>query len=151
MTISQVRVDQAGFEAPFPQRSGAPMATVESGDISLTQLAHAQRYPAGFVGTDEQAHVIAHQNLGVDAQTVARGALAQQTEIVAPAFVIQKDGAPIDPALGEVERYPGNFQAGLARHVRGRGLVPQCLHAQLQMVPARRDGAGKCKSGLKAV
>lgn len=125
------------------------MATVETGDISLIQLAHAQRYLAGLVGTDEQAHVIAHQNLGVDAQTVARGALAQQT--VAPVFVIQKDGAPIDPTLGDVERYPGNFQAGLARHVRGRGLVPQCLHAQLQMVPARRDGAGKCKSGLKAV
>lgn len=72
-----VRVDQTGFEASFPQRSSASMATVESGDISLTQLAHAQRYLAGPVGTDEQVHVIAHQNVGVDAQTVARGALAQ--------------------------------------------------------------------------
>ena len=146
-----VRVDQTGFEASFPQRSSASMATVESGDISLTQLAHAQRYLAGPVGTDEQVHVIAHQNVGVDAQAVARGALAQQTEIVAPVFVIQKDGTSIDPTLGDVERYPGNFQASLARHVRGRGLMPQCPRAQLWMASARRDGVGKCKPGLKVV
>jgi hypothetical protein len=95
--------------------------------------------------------VIAHQNVGVDAQAVARGALAQQTEIVAPVFVIQKDGTSIDPALGDVERYPGNFQASLARHVRGRGLMPQCPRAQLWMASARRDGVGKRKPGLKVV
>lgn len=37
-----IRVDQAGLEASFPQRSAASMATVESSDVSLTQLAHGQ-------------------------------------------------------------------------------------------------------------
>ena len=39
-----IRVDQAGLEASFLQRSAAPMATVEGGDVGLADLAHGQRY-----------------------------------------------------------------------------------------------------------
>ena len=53
------------------------MATVESGDVGLAQLAHGQRYLAGLDGTDEQMHVIARQNVGVDPQVMRRGALSQ--------------------------------------------------------------------------
>lgn len=113
-----IRVDQAGFEASFPQRSGASMATVEGSDVSLTQLAHGQRHLARGVGADEQVHMIAHQNVSVDAQAVSCCALAQQVQIVAAIFVIQKDAAAIGPALRDVERYAGDLQARLAGHGR---------------------------------
>lgn len=48
-------------------------------------------------------HMVAHQNVGVDTQAMFRGALAQQSEVVAAVVVIQKDGATIDPTLGDVE------------------------------------------------
>lgn len=32
-------------------------------------------------------------------------------------IIIQKDGATIDPALSDVEWYPGDLQASLAGHV----------------------------------
>lgn len=111
-----VRVDETGFEASFPQGSAASMAAVECCDVRLSQLTHGQRHLSRFVGTDEQVHVIAYQHVGVDAQTVADGALAQQAQIVATIVVIQKDGAAIDPALSDVERYAGDLQASLAGH-----------------------------------
>ena len=46
-----IRVGQAGSEAFFPQRSATSMATVESGDIGLTELAHGQRHLSRFVLT----------------------------------------------------------------------------------------------------
>jgi hypothetical protein len=49
-----------------------------------------------------------------------RGAFAQQTQIVAAVVVIQKDGASIDSALGDVERYARNLQASLAWHAQSR-------------------------------
>ena len=64
--------------------------------------------------------VIAHQNAGVGAQAMRRGALSQQAGIVAAVFVIQKVGATIDPALRDGERYPRYFQASLAWHGRRR-------------------------------
>ena len=94
------------------------MATIEGSDISLTQLTHGQRYFARGVGADEQVHMIAHQHIGVDAQAVSCCTLAQQTQIVAAIFVIQKNGAAIDAALRDVERYAGDLQASLARHGR---------------------------------
>jgi hypothetical protein len=56
----------------------------------------------------------------VNLQAVVRGAPGQQTKIVM-AIVIQKDRASVDSALGDVERYPGNFQASLPERVWGRG------------------------------
>ena len=115
-----IRVDQAGFEAPFSQGSGASMAAVECGDIGLSKLAHGQRHLTGFPGADEQVHVVAHEDIGVDFQPMFRGAFGQQTQIVAAVVVIQKDGASIDSALRDVERYTRNFQASLAWHEQSR-------------------------------
>ena len=64
--------------------------------------------------------MVAHQHVGVNLQGVARGALAQQTEIVAAVVVIEKDGTSIDAALRDVEWHSRDFHASLARHVRGR-------------------------------
>lgn len=124
-----IRVDQAGLEASFPQRSAASMATVEGSDVSLTQLTHGQRYLARGFGADEQVHMIAHQHVGVDAQAVSCCTFAQQAQIVAAVFVIQKDGAAIDPALRDVERYAGDLKASLARHGRTESSEEPSLRA----------------------
>ena len=112
------RANQAGFGAPFPQRSATSMATVEGGYVRLTQLTRGQRYLAGLVGADAQMHVVAHQGAGVDVQAVSRCTLTQQVQMMAAIVIIQKDGAAIDPALSDVEWYPGDHQASLARHGR---------------------------------
>lgn len=136
-----IRVDQAGFEASFPQRSGASMAVVEGRHIRLAKLAHGQRYLARLVGTDEQMHVIAHQNVGVNSQAMFRGALAQQTEVVATVVVIQKDGASIDPALCDVEWYPRYFQASLAWREWSRWPEYPSVFAQGGALHRRHDTA----------
>jgi hypothetical protein len=96
------------------------MASVESGDVGLAELAHGQRHSSRFVGADKQVHVVTHQHVGVNLQVVARRALAQQTEIVPAVVIVQKDGASIHSALGDMERNSGDFQTSLARHVMGR-------------------------------
>ena len=45
---------------------------------------------------------------------MSRGTPALQAEIVEPVVVIQKDGASIDSAQGDVERFSQYFKAGLA-------------------------------------
>lgn len=52
-------------------------------------------------------HVVADQNAGVDKQAMFRGALAQQGQIAATVVVIQKYGAAIHSALGDVQYIPG--------------------------------------------
>lgn len=111
-----IRVDQAGLETSFPQRSAASMAAVECGDIGLAELAHGQRHRSWLAGADEQMHVVAHQHVGVDAQAVSCRALAKQAKVMATILVVQKDGATIDPALRDVERDAGDIQASLAGH-----------------------------------
>ena len=53
-----------------------------------------------------------------------RGAAGQQVDVVTTVVVVTKDGASIDPALRDMQRNPGNFQAGLTRH--GRIEWPGC-------------------------
>ena len=66
--------------------------------------------------------MVAHQHVGVDAQAVSCRTLAEQAKVVVAIVVIQKDGATIDPALRDVERYAGNLQASLAGHGRAEWL-----------------------------
>jgi hypothetical protein len=96
------------------------MASVESGDVGLTELAHRQRHSPRFAGTDKQVHVVAHQYVGVNLQVVAFRALAQQTEIVPTVVIVQKDRASIHSALSEMQWNSGDFQTSLAGHVIGR-------------------------------
>lgn len=111
---------------------------------TLTQLAHCQPYVTRLVGTDEEMHVISHQTIGMDPQAMGRAALSQRTEIVLAVVVIQRDGATIDFALRDMERYSGYFQASLAWH--GRRRWPKqvgCPGLRRHAASAVRDGAGR--------
>jgi hypothetical protein len=59
-------------------------------------------------------HVVAHEYIGVNLQSVASLALAQQTKIVPAVVIVQKDHASIHPALSEMQRNSGDFQTSLA-------------------------------------
>ena len=88
--------------------------------------------------------MVAHQSVGVDPQAMRRGAFSQQTEIVAAIAVIQKDGATTDPALGDVEGYPGYFQTSLAWQERSWWpTYVKCPGLGLQAASAQRDGSGR--------
>lgn len=87
--------------------------------------------------------MVSHQHVGVNLQAVVRGAPGQQTKIVVAIVVIQKDRALVDSALGDVERYPGYFQASLPKHVWGRRGERQGLSALQRMASPTRHGLGK--------
>ena len=92
--------------------------------------------------------MVAHQDMDVDFQPMFRGAFAQQTQIVAAVVVIQKDGASIDSALGDVERYARNFQASLAWHEQESiAGVSQCPAMRQRVASAARDDTGRCMPG----
>lgn len=99
-------------------------AAIESGDIGLAWLPHGQRNLTSRLAAHKQMHVVAHQKVGVNFQAMFRGALTQHTPVVAAVVVVQKNGAPIYSALRDVQRYPGYFEARLAR--LGRGQWPKC-------------------------
>lgn len=67
-------VDEAGFQAAFPWRSGAAVASTEGGDTVLPKLAHRARNGAALNCADEKLDMVAHQHICIHAQLVLHGA-----------------------------------------------------------------------------
>jgi hypothetical protein len=59
---------------------------------------------------------IAHQDISMQAQFVLEGAGGQQVDEMAAVVIIEKNGAPIDASLRDMQRDSRNFQARLTRH-----------------------------------
>ena len=61
-------------------------------------------------------HVVSHQNIGVDRATPVRRRLHQPVEVAVIILFGKEAGFPVDTALHDVLRYPGEFYAWAAWH-----------------------------------
>lgn len=102
------------------------MPPIKGLHVALAEIAHGVRQGARRWRSQQQMHVIAHQDIGVDGDGALTHGIAQQVEVVAPVVIVDEDGATVDATLGDMKGDTGNLEAWPARHARsfaGRGAV----------------------------
>lgn len=57
------RLHQAGFEAPLPQCSAAPIGVIDVGDVASPEVLHGPADAIGVIRSQEQVDVVGHQHI----------------------------------------------------------------------------------------
>lgn len=86
----RIALDQRRLVAPFPERSGTSVATIELGDVASTQPLHHLRDAAGVLGRRQKMSVIVHQHIGMETAGGCRQCIREQRQIPVSVLIVQE-------------------------------------------------------------
>ena len=92
------------------------MSLVERLHVALADVAHRARQGVPIHGRQEQMHMVAHEDVGVNADMVLRHRLAQKLIEVPAIEVVDEDRAAIDAALSAVKGSTCKLEARATWH-----------------------------------
>jgi hypothetical protein len=95
-------VYEAGLESTVPQRSGSLHRVVEEADIATPDALHQPAYAPGTSRGDQQVHVVAHQNVGVDTALEAHRLFEQVAKVFQVVDPMHEAWPTVDAPLHDV-------------------------------------------------
>ena len=120
------------------------MTKIEGLDMALPCKPHGPSDVAGPACAEQQVHVVVHEDEGMDLDPVLAAGATQQLLVMLPVLVVQKDGAAVYAALGDMHRNARKLQAWLTWHECEAGgwlpKVPPGYHVYTRRLQGARVG-----------
>lgn len=117
-------VQNGGMEASLPGVSGLPQPQMQSARVVAVGTLERKRQTPPVVRRGNQMHVIRHQAICFQGNTVARQELGNQRHVKPPVLVAIKDPLSTFSALGYVMRNPGAITRFTLGIEKSRRMVP---------------------------
>src|SRR4030067_279265 len=111
-----IAVDEAGFVAPLPEGTGAPVEMIDVTNILAPDILHEVRHPMFLHRRHQQVDMVGHQDIGVQPAVVALGCLGKITEITLTVPPTMKARFAVIAALHDMLGNADQVKTGLAGH-----------------------------------
>jgi hypothetical protein len=91
--------------------------TIEVLDVALPHFPHQLGKAFALLGSDEQVHMVGHENVGVDRAVLAPAQFLEEREIENSIGVANEARAAVVAALDDMDGIAWDAESGCARHV----------------------------------